>query len=161
MENAREQSRLRRVPLYVVQAHDEAVRSKDSPLLTEEVRRELLSRANPEQTKNLPGFLPLYVGMRLLLSSKDCVRFGIMKGCPCVLRDIVFSDDEVLPNDILSGQPHSLTYMPVSLVLQAEGAEWTLPTSELPSALPEDIDRRGIFQLRPTYDYLNVRTGEE
>ena len=98
LENAKEQSRLQQVPLYILQAHDEAVHDKDAAKLTPKVRDELLKRANPEKTTGRPGFLPLYVGMRLLISSKDCVRLGIMKGCPCVLRDIVFSDDEVLPN---------------------------------------------------------------
>ena len=36
-------------------------------------RAELLRRVNPEQTKGLPSFLPLYIGMRVLLASKDCV----------------------------------------------------------------------------------------
>ena len=67
--------------------------------------------------------------MKLLLSSKDCVRFGIMKGCPCRLRDIVFSDYEVLPSRFLAGRAHSLRFMPISLLLQAADvdtaeAEW-------------------------------------
>ena len=161
LENAKEQSKRAKVPLYIVQANDEPVRNRDSSLLTAEVRKDLLRLANPDQTKGLPGFLPLYVGMRLLISSKDCVRLGIMKGCPCILRGIVFSDDETLPMDQVSGQPHHLTYMPASLILQAEGADWTLPSSELPSSLPANIDRRGFFQLRPTYDYISAKVGEE
>ena len=50
--------------------------------------------------------------------------------------------------------------MPIGLVLHSEGAEWSLPSSELPSSLPADSDRRGIFQLRPTYDYLTARVGD-
>jgi len=44
--------------------------------------------------------------------------------------------------------------MPVSLVLQVEKADWELPHTELPSDLPKGIDRRGLFQIRPRYDYL-------
>ena len=99
--------------------------------------------------------------MKLLLSSKDCVRFGIMKGCPCFLRDIVFADDECLPFDMVAGHPHSLKHMPVSLLLQVEDAPWILPETELPQGLPRGIDRRGLFQLRPSTDYLRVSHGNE
>eukprot|EP00973_Karenia_brevis_P015601 2134074-Karenia_brevis.AAC.1 len=78
----------------MVQAKDEAVRSEDAKKITDAVQTDLLRRVNPEQTKGLPSFLPLHRGMRLLLSSKDCVRLGIIKGCPVILRDIVFADDE-------------------------------------------------------------------
>ena len=84
-----------------------------------------------------------------------------MKGCPCILRHIVFADTEILPEQHVAGHAHHLTYMPITLVLQAEGAIWTLPSSELPASLPSNIDRRGMFQLRPTYDYLSARVGEE
>ena len=36
-----------------------------------------------------------------------------------------------------------------------------MPSSELPSSLPADIDRRGFFQLRPTYEYISTKVGEE
>ena len=161
LDNAKDRSRKDKVPLYVVQAYDQPVRPEDAKKFTLEVRKELLNKVTPDQTKSLPSFLPLYVGMRLVLSSKDCVKFGIMKGCPCILRHIVFSEDELLPSNLVAGQVHQLTYMPVSLVLQVEGAEWRLPSSDLPVGLPSNIDRKGIFQLRPTYDYLNVKLGEE
>eukprot|EP00973_Karenia_brevis_P030554 4214174-Karenia_brevis.AAC.1 len=80
-----------------------------------------------------------------------------MKGCTCVLRHIVFSEDEPLPKTQVAGHAHQLRYMPISLVLQAEDVSWTLPMEELPAALPANIDRRGLFQLRPTYDYLRVK----
>ena len=156
MENAKAQSRNLLTPLYVVQAKDEAVHLEDRAKMTATVQKDLLAEVNPQHTKHLPGFLPLYIGMRLLLSSKDCVRFGIVNGCPCTLRDIVFADDEILPSPLVAGHAHQLTFMPVSLILQADGAEWTLPTTELPARLPDGIDRRGLFQLRPTYDYLRA-----
>eukprot|EP00973_Karenia_brevis_P034204 4717728-Karenia_brevis.AAC.1 len=46
--------------------------------------------------------------------------------------------------------------MPTSLILQAEGVAWTLPAGELPDDLPEGVDRRGLFQLRPSCDYMCV-----
>ena len=156
LDYAKDQSRRLGEPLYVLQANDETHRPEDSKKLTDAVRADLLRRVNPEQTKGLPSFLPLHRGMRLLLSSKDCVRLGIMKGCPVILRDIVFADDEVLPYELVAGHVHRLQYMPVSLILQAEGVDWTLPREELPVDLPEAVDRRGLFQLQPSRDYLRV-----
>ncbi len=52
-------------------------------------------------------------------------------------------------------------YMPVSLLLRAEEALWTLPATELPAHLPIGMDRRGLFQLRPQVDYLRVKAGDE
>ena len=43
------------------------------------------------------AFLPLYVGMRISLLSKDCVRFGLMKGCTCVVEKIVLADGDIFP----------------------------------------------------------------
>ena len=161
LENAKEQSRTLNVPLYIVQASDVTTRAEDEEKLTEVQKVELLRRVNPDKTKGLPSFLPLYVGMRLLLNSKDCVRFGIMKGCPCILRDIVFSEHEVLPESPLNGHSIALRYMPVSLILQVENVQWTLPRTELPKGLPANIDRRGLFQLKPSYDHIRVQIGTE
>ena len=93
--------------------------------------------------------------MKLLLSSKDCVRFGIVKGCPCIVEEIILADEEILPYQQVAGQPHHLRYMPVSLLLRAEGAAWTLAAGDLPKNLPAGLDRRGLFQLRPSYDYIS------
>ena len=57
-------------PLYIVQARDEAVHSKDDRKMPR-VREELLRRASPRDTQSLPGILPLYVGMRLTFQEKD------------------------------------------------------------------------------------------
>ena len=90
-------------PLYIVQAKDEAVRSEESKKLTDTAQADLLHRVNPEQTKRLPNVLPLHRGMRLILSSKDCVRLGIMERCLAMLRDIVCADDEVSPYEQVVG----------------------------------------------------------
>ena len=108
LENAKAQSIKLHTPLYMVQAHDEVVRSEDAAKVSPEVLSELLRKVNPEHNKGLPSFLPLYRGIKLLLSSKDCVRLGIVKGCTCILRDIVFADDEALPFNFVAGQPHEL-----------------------------------------------------
>ena len=51
--------------------------------LTLQVQRELLELTGQRQSNHMQSILPLYIGMRLLLYSKDCVRFGLMKGCEC------------------------------------------------------------------------------
>ena len=76
----KEQSRRLNVPLYILRASDVAVRAEDEEKLTEVQKVELFRRVNPDKTKGLPSFLPLYVGMRLLLNSKDCVRFRYYEG---------------------------------------------------------------------------------
>ena len=123
-------------PLYIVQAHDVAVRAENEKKLTDAVRADLLRYVNPEDTKGLPSFLPIYRGMRLLLNSKDCVRLGIMKGCPVVVRDIVFADDEALPYDHVPGRAHMLRYMPVSLILQAEEVRCAEPDGRTVASTP-------------------------
>ena len=55
MENAREESRQLQVPLYLVQARDEAVRVEEREKLTPSLRAELLRRVNPDSTKALPS----------------------------------------------------------------------------------------------------------
>ena len=69
--------------LYVVQAADDA-KEAERGWLTPGMREELMRTTNPRYTKGLPGLLPLYIGMCLTLFSKDCVRFGMMKGCECI-----------------------------------------------------------------------------
>ena len=154
MDQAKEYCKVHKLPLYIVQARDEVVRTDDATKLTAQLRASLLQRVNPDDTSGLPSFLPLYRGMRLLLSSKDCVRLGIVKGCPCILEAIVFADDENLPYEHVAGQPHHLRYMPVTLLLRAEGAAWSLARDDLPKNLPASLDTRGLFQMRPTYGYL-------
>eukprot|EP00973_Karenia_brevis_P081366 11278344-Karenia_brevis.AAC.1 len=80
-----------------------------------------------------------------------------MKGCPCILRDSVLADDEVLPSQAVAGHAYELKFMPVSLIMQAEEVEWTLPKTELPAGLPQGIDRRGLFQIRPACDCLRAQ----
>ena len=91
-----------------MQANDEVTNSEDLSYFDDTVKSELLRRTNPELTKGLPRFLPLYRGIRLVLSSKDCVRLGVMKGSPVILRDIVFADDEQMLYDFVAGHAHHL-----------------------------------------------------
>jgi hypothetical protein len=134
--------------LFIVQASDVA-HEEDKLSFSDSIRHDLISQTNPRHTKQLPSFLALYVGMRLSLLSKDCVRFGLMNGCECILEKIVFSDLEDLPENLLAGDAFPLRYLPVSLLLRAVDASWALVDRSLPN-LPASMSRHGLFQLRPS-----------
>jgi hypothetical protein len=139
--------------VYIVQAADEPKSDEDTRNFTEEVRCKLLECANPRDTRGLCSFLAFYIGMRLLLCSKDCVRYGLMKGCECILEHIVFAADEDLPTHALAGVPLTLRFMPTALVLRAAGASWELSRDACPD-FPASVDRRGLFLLRPSENYI-------
>ena len=140
--------------LYMVTASDHA-RVSDELVFTKELRSSLFEQCNPRKTSNLPGCLPLHVGMRLLLFSKDCVRLGLMNGCECILENILFAEEEELPSEHLCGDYFQLRWMPLSLLLRVPSAAWILPSNQLPN-LPPHIDRRGLFQLLPSSGYIRV-----
>ena len=53
--------------------------------------------------------------------------------------------------------PIILKYLPIALLVRSRDAQWTLPSSSLPSGLPTDFDRNGLFQVAPA-DAQFVRT---
>ena len=158
MQNARDTAASLRRTLYVVKASDVATDPHNQAKLTPEVQGYLDSLCNPRDTQDLPGVLPLYVGMRLTLQSKECVRLGLMKGCVCILRHIVFSEHEDLSVD--SDTVH-LKYLPVCLWLQAEDVDWRLPESDIPGDLPRETDRRGLFLLGPKEGHIQAKPGKK
>jgi hypothetical protein len=87
--------------LYVSVACDEV--HEGAGALTDEVRALFLKKNNLRQVKNLPGTLPLYRGMRVLLYSKECVRLQLMNGCLCHVEDIIFAEEEVRKLFALTG----------------------------------------------------------
>ena len=93
--------------------------------------------------------------------NQDCWRLGIMKGCVCTVRHIVFSESETFPKPNDEEDVVHLRCMPVSLWLQAADASWTLHESHFPDDMPVTTDRKGLFQLRPTYAYLRATWEEE
>ena len=61
-----------------------------------ELRARLLAKTNYTQTGYMPGCLPPYIETRLIVTSKECAAYGIMKGCECVVEHIYFSELENL-----------------------------------------------------------------
>ena len=155
--NAVEHCQQTKQRLYVVKACVEAPVGEEH-LLSAQTMEELLSLTGLKPSGGVPSILPLYIGMRLLLNSKDCVRFGLMKGCECTLEQIIFADAEVLPHAAVAGDPIELEFLPQSLLLRAKGAQWKLPPSKLPPLSPT-VDRRGLFQLEATPVYLRRQVG--
>jgi len=115
------------------------------------VRWEALRIANLRRTRFLPGQLPLYVGMPVLLFGKACVHLALMNGCACVVEQIILAEEEPQFQDLSVGVPTQLVFMPAALVLRANDADWILPSALLPP-LPNNFDRRGLFLLFPTTD---------
>ena len=89
----RDAERLQR-RVYVALASD-TVKSSQSALFTEAIRREVLQLVKPRDTKYLPGCCCFSIGMKLLLFSKKCVRLSLMNGATCILEDITFAGREV------------------------------------------------------------------
>jgi len=142
--------------LYVIGAADE-VKSEELADFTEAERMRALHIANLRKTKFLPGHLPLYVGMRVLVFGKLCVRLGLMNGCECIVELLVLADEEPEFDDFTIGAPTQLQYMPAGIALRVTSADWTLPSHMLP-ALPKAFDRRGLFFITPSTEYFNVLT---
>ena len=140
--------------LYIVTASDD-VKQGEQHRFTEKDREAAMRIANLRHTKYLSAHLAIYVGMRVLLFGKACVRLGLMNGCECAVEQIILADEEPDFEDVQVGTPTYLTYMPAGLVLRNLDAEWTLPTHTLPP-LPRGYDRRGLFVLRPTTEYFSM-----
>ena len=150
--NALQEATQRRCRLYVITAVDE-VKAEDEEKFTLEVRWEALRIANLRRTRFLPGQLPLYVGMSVLLFGKACVQLALMNGCACVVEQIILAEEEPEFKDLSVGVPTQLVFMPAALVLRANDADWILPSALLPP-LPNNFDRRGLFLLLPTTEYF-------
>ena len=91
--------------------------------------------------------------MRLQLLTKECVRLGLMKGCECVLVNIVFADEEAAPCEVVAGDPVTLQYMPATLTLREADAPWALPGVSCPKVSP-GVSNRGLFHLSPSTAYI-------
>jgi hypothetical protein len=147
-QNAMMAARSLGVPVFVVMSLD-APKVDEAHLFTERVRNQLLDNVTLREIHHMPGILPLYVGMGLLLSSKDCVHLGLMNGCEVVLEEIMFAPVEDLPDALVAGSVHELKYLPSALLLRAVGVQWTLPAEQLPE-LVAATDAKGLFCLSPS-----------
>ena len=150
--NALQEAIQRRCRLYVITAIDE-VKAADEEKFSLQVRWEALRIANLRRTRFLPGQLPLYVGMPVLLFGKACVHLALMNGCACVVEQIILAEEEPEFEDLSVGVPTQLVFMPAALILRAKDADWILPSALLPP-LPNNFDRRGLFLLLPTTEYF-------
>jgi len=102
-QNAMLTARSLGVPVFVVKAWDVADKPEERHLFTQMVRDETLEEPSLSKTKNMPGILPLFVGMTLNLLSKYCVHLCLTHGCEVLLEQIIFAPDEVLPENLVAG----------------------------------------------------------
>ena len=75
-------------------------------------------------TKQLQGFLFLYVGMTVVLEEKLSPKLGLVRRCPCTVVKILFNAREPSTDDAPPGQLHILRYVPEALILRAPDATW-------------------------------------
>ena len=77
-----------------------------------------LAVASLTTTKYLSGVVPLFYGMEVLLEDRQCVELGIVRGCRCVVRDILFDDTEPSHDDDPRDEPSVLRCVPFGLIVQ-------------------------------------------
>jgi len=158
-QNAMKTARALDVPVFVMKALDVA-KADEEHLFTEHLRNQLLDNPTLRDTQHTPGILPLFPGMRLILTSKDCVHLGLMHGCELLLEEILCAPAEILPQRFVAGAIHELEYLPTALLLRAVGAGWSLPADLLP-ALATGVDTKGLFLLHPKSTSLRVAVKDD
>eukprot|EP00969_Alexandrium_andersonii_P004840 209904-Alexandrium_andersonii.AAC.1 len=80
----------------------------------------------------MPGCLPLYVGMRLLIFDKLCASLGLMKGCECIVEEIYLNPSEDLSKHSAASGPICLEFQPAGLLARVPDVSWRLPAEHLP-----------------------------
>ena len=88
-----------------------------TPLLDPRLLQYLIRIDNLSTTKNLPGCLYLWEGASLVLENKIDEKHGLVRGCPCTLRQILLHPSEPAFENDPSLEPHILQYMPSALIL--------------------------------------------
>ena len=68
--------------------------------------------------------VPLFYGMDVVLEDRQCVAQGVVRGCHCIVRDIIFDGQELSHSDDPVDEPTILQYVPLGLVLEVPGAQW-------------------------------------
>ena len=104
--------------------------------LTEQMRTKLVEDPDLNFTQRTPGILVLYRTMHVLLNVKDCMTCALMNGCECELVNFIVADAEGFPDDIVAGSVVELEYLPVAMLLRVIGAQWVLPTEDMPQLQP-------------------------
>ena len=141
---------------FLVHAADDITKPHHCDLDEPDVRRRLLSLANPRRTGDLPGILPCYIGCRYrLYSQKLCVQLGLMNGALVELLHLYLSDhDRDFAAQHHAGDLTVLRHLPRCLVLRAVDAVWTLPDACVGHLRPHLDDLTGVFLLHPLTTYF-------
>ena len=110
--------------LFVAVAADRCTDKTCPRILTRTDYLELLEVANLNTTKQLQGYLFLYEGMTVVLEEKLCRKIGLVRGCGCIVRRILFDRREPNLSNGEPGQFHVLHYVPEALILQVPEVAW-------------------------------------
>lgn len=110
--------------LWVIPAADSLRRDDRGPALDPAFLRRVLAVHNLSKTKNLPGFLFLWLHCDLLLEAVLCPELGITRGCRVRLLDIVLHPGQTRPSSDPSLPAFIFDRLPAALLLEVPGATW-------------------------------------
>ena len=80
--------------------------------------------------------------MEVVLEDRQCVELGIVRGCRCIVREIIFDDTEPPHSDDPPDQPTILQCVPFGLVLEVPGAQWVKDPSLGPGKFSSDASAK-------------------
>ena len=129
---AYQQARLRarnvRKMLYICVANDRAEGGASGNRVPAYLYPRFLNVTNPTTTKSLPSLLYLFPGARVILAARICEELGLVRGCACIVDDIIpnalepaSSDNE---EDDSDDRVRVFRYTPKAVVLSCPGATW-------------------------------------
>jgi len=119
LQRALHLARLAGQRLLVCTAVDSCRTTQSSSLAHPLLLQYLCSVPNLTETKNLPGVLFLWHGCHLTLETKISEEHGLVRGCPCILRHVLFHEDELPFDSDSSLPPHILSFLPMRLIVEA------------------------------------------
>ena len=140
--------------VYVVAAYDQVFGAQ--PDTAEAIKAELQQQCTLRSTGGLESILLLHAGARMLLHGKDCALLGLMNGAEVEVLSIAISaSDQMLfdhtPEHVQDASTRLVTlkHMPEYVLCRSHCSKWILPRDMLPPNLPEGLDLRGVFVVRP------------
>ena len=132
--------------LLLCLAADRCRNAQNRPLIAPSFLEWLCRLPNLNQTCNLPGYLCLWPGATLCLEHKVCERYGLVRGCPVTVREILLHDLEPAFEDDPLAEPLVLQYLPRGLIVHVADASFLQSTSlKVGELLLEPIHRSWSF----------------
>ena len=111
-------------PLFVSVAADRCIEKSCPGALTQKDYLNILRISSLTTTKQLQGFLFLYVGMTVVLEERLSQKLQLVRGCPCKIAQILFDIREPDTDQAPPGEFHVLQFVPEALLLRVEDVAW-------------------------------------